>query len=327
VRRLLLALAACGDSAATPDAPITTGDHPIGGGGWTTGTAVANGSIQETAAVAIAGKIYLIGGFDDDEGVTSRVQIYDTATSTWSDGPALPIALHHATAATDGTTIVVAGFLTGNNFATNGGVYSLAPATETQWQTRAAMPAGRERGAAVADVIAGKLYVVGGWRNLQASNLVDVYDIAANTWLAPLANLPAARDHACGGTISGELVVAGGRTIQTDSIRPEVWSYNPGTNTWTPRAAMPTARGGMGCGVIDDVLYTAGGEGNPNVPSGVFASVEAYSLATNTWTVLDPMPNPKHGVGGAVWDGALYLCGGASTEGFGAIAATDILRP
>jgi hypothetical protein len=39
------------------------------------------------------------------------------------------------------------------------------------------------------------------------------------------------------------------------------------------------------------------------------------------------MPGPKHGVGGAVWDGALYLCGGADREGFGAIAATDVFRP
>jgi hypothetical protein len=39
------------------------------------------------------------------------------------------------------------------------------------------------------------------------------------------------------------------------------------------------------------------------------------------------MPNPKHGVAGAVWDGALYLCGGADMEGFGAIADTDVFRP
>ena len=83
----------------------------------------------------------------------------------------------------------------------------------------------------------------------------------------------------------------------------------------------------MGCGAIGDKLYTAGGEGNPAVASGVFPDVEAFDPATNTWTELADMPNPKHGVAGAVWDGALYLCGGANMEGFGAIAATDIFRP
>ncbi len=318
------ALAACSSPAPGSD-DASMGDAPPVAG-WTTGAPVAQGAIQETAAVAVAGKVYLIGGFDDNEGVVARVQIYDTVTGGWSDGPALPRALHHATAATDGTTIFVAGALTGTNFATIGDVYSLAPATETQWQARASLPAGRERGAAVADVIGGKLYVAGGFRNLNASNLVDVFDPMTNLW-TPLDPLPANRDHACGGAVMGALVVVGGRTVQTGSIRSEVWSYDPGANTWTPRAPLPTARGGMGCGVIGDVLYVAGGEGNPAVSSGVFANVEAYTLASDSWAQLAAMPNPKHGVGGAVWDGALYLCGGADTEAFGAIAATDVFRP
>lgn len=294
--------------------------------GWSSGTPVARGAIQETAAVAVAGKVYVIGGFLEGEGIVDRVLIYETLTGAWSDGPALPRPVHHANAATDGTTIFVAGALSGGNFAAIGDVYSLAPATETQWQTRMSMPAGRERGAAVADIIDGKLYLAGGFRNVQASSLVDVYDPIGNTWTA-LAPLPAERDHACGGAVSGQLVVAGGRTVNTGSPRPDVWSYAPGSNTWTPRAAMPTGRGGMGCGVIDGVLYTAGGEGNPAIASGVFANVEAYTLASDSWTQLAPMPNPKHGVAGATWDAALYLCGGADREGFGAIAATDVLRP
>lgn len=321
----LVVLAACGGNggSATSDAPR---DTTAGGGAWSTGTAVARGAIQETAAVAVAGKIYLIGGFDDDEGIVQRVQVYDVATETWSDGPQLPRAVHHANAVTDGATIYVLGALSGNNFAAIGDSYALAPATDTQWTTLTAMPAARARGAAVAGVIDGKVYVAGGFRDVQASNLVDVYDPETNTW-TELAAMPATRDHACGGVIGGELIVAGGRTVQTNSPRPDVWSYSLGTNEWTPRTPMPTARGGMGCGVIGDVLYTAGGEGNPAVPSGVFANVEAFTPSSNTWSELAPMPNPKHGVAGAVWDGALYLCGGANVEGFGAIADTDVFRP
>lgn len=318
----LLALAACGDDAARIDA-ANTGDT-VTAVGWSTGAPVGRGTLQETAAVGVAGKIYVIGGFDGDEGITARVQVYDTATNTWSDGPALPIALHHATAATDGTTIYVAGALVGLNFAAIGDVYSLAPATETQWQTRMSMTAGRERGAAVADMIAGKLYVAGGFRTGASSTMVDVFDPGANTWTA-LPSLPGPRDHACGGAIAGQLVFAAGRTGTT--LFGDTWTYMPGATAWTPRASMPTPRAGMGCGVIDGVLYTAGGEGNRLVPSGVFGNVEGYALATDGWTQHPPMPNPKHGVAGAVWDGALYLCGGADQEGFGAIDDTDIFRP
>lgn len=322
----LVVVAACGGGGGSTMIDATASDGADGGSGWSSGTPVGQGAIQETAAVAVDGKIYVIGGFDDTDGITARVQIYDTATGTWSEGPMLPQPVHHANAATDGTTIYVLGALIGTSFTASGSTFALNPATDTEWQTLAPMPGGRERGAAVTDMIDGKVYVAGGFRNVMASDLVDVYDPVANTW-TPLASMPATRDHACGAAIGGELIVAGGRTVQTNSPRPDVWSYDPGTDTWTPRAAMPTGRGGMGCGAIGGKLYTAGGEGNPAVPSGVFANVEAFDPATNTWTELEPMPNPKHGVAGAVWGDALYLCGGADQEGFGAIADTDVFRP
>jgi N-acetylneuraminic acid mutarotase len=322
----LIVVAACGDdgAGATSDAQrdSVTGD-PMG---WTTGAPVAQGAIQETAAVGVAGKIYLLGGFDDNEGIVARVQVYDTAANTWSDGPALPRAVHHANAVTDGTTIYVLGALSGQNFTAIGDSYKLDPASDTQWTAIKSMTTGRERGAAVAGIVGGKIYLAGGFRALAASDLVDVYDPGADSW-TPLAALPATRDHACGAAIGSELIFAGGRTVQTNSPRPDVWSYTPSTDAWTPREPMPTGRGGMGCGAIGNKLYTTGGEGNPASPTGVFPDVEAFDPATNTWTELANMPNPKHGVAGAVWDGALYLCGGADKEGFGAIAATDIFRP
>src|SRR5262245_40030550 len=96
----LFALAGCGDESGGGN---DAGGETATAVGWSTGTPVGRGAIQETAAVAVAGKIYVIGGFDSDEGIVAHVQIYDTATSTWTDGPALPRALHHANAVTDGT--------------------------------------------------------------------------------------------------------------------------------------------------------------------------------------------------------------------------------
>lgn len=323
LRLTTVALAACSSPAPAADANDPS-DAPIVGGTWTSGTPVANGAVQETAAVALDGKVYLLGGFDDNEGITDRVQIYDTVTSTWSDGPALPRTLHHITVATDGTTIYIAGALTNMSFDTVYDVYSLAPATQTTWQTLPSLPVDRGRGAGVAAMIGGKLYIASGFHMLMANGQLDVFDPGTNMWTA-LADMPAPRDHACGGVIDGQLVVTGGR--QDAMKRTDTWSYDRGTNAWTPRAPLPTARSGMGCGVIGDTLYVAGGEGNTDVPSGVFEEVEGFHLASNTWTQLTPMPTPKHGVGGAVWDGALYLCGGASKGGYGSIAATDIYRP
>ena len=89
-----------------------------------------------------------------------------------------------AHAVTDGTTIYVLGALSGTSFTALGVVYSLTPGSDTQWNTRAPMLGGRERGAAVVGVVGGKIYVAGGQRDGQASTFVDVYDPVMNTWTA-----------------------------------------------------------------------------------------------------------------------------------------------
>lgn len=42
-----------------------------------------------TTAV-LDGKVYVIGGMDEDGDVTNRVDVFDVATRTWSEGPAMP---------------------------------------------------------------------------------------------------------------------------------------------------------------------------------------------------------------------------------------------
>ena len=87
---------------------------------------------------------------------------------------------------------------------------------------------------------------------------------------------------------------------------------------------MPTARGGLSSAVIGGILYTFGGEGNPDDPvNQVFSNVEAYDMRADVWRSLAPMPVPKHGVGAATLDGKVYIPGGgvrisaAPTNDFG----------
>jgi hypothetical protein len=39
------------------------------------------------------------------------------------------------------------------------------------------------------------------------------------------------------------------------------------------------------------------------------------------------MPTPRHGMAAAAWNGALYVPGGATSAGFGAVAAHEVLTP
>ncbi|MGH2829285.1 MAG: Kelch repeat-containing protein [Actinomycetota bacterium] len=77
--------------------------------GWKTGAPLP-GSRDHAAAVAVADRVVVIGG-RSDAGLSDRVDIYDTNTDTWSEGPPLPEANSAAAVAflSDGLVHVVGG--------------------------------------------------------------------------------------------------------------------------------------------------------------------------------------------------------------------------
>lgn len=64
---------------------------------------------NEAATAVLDGKIYVIGGFEKDGDPTTRVQVYDPSTDTWSEGPSLKETIHHAGAAVAGGRIYLVG--------------------------------------------------------------------------------------------------------------------------------------------------------------------------------------------------------------------------
>jgi N-acetylneuraminic acid mutarotase len=141
------------------------GDAPASG--WAKALPIPGGAIQETAAVPLDGRAYVVGGLTSFVDHSARVWVYDTAARTWSAGPDLPQAIHHANVAVVGPTIYVVGFL-GAGFAASGTVWRYTPGAAPAWTAGRAMPPGTERGASVVGVIDGIIYVAGGFRGGQA---------------------------------------------------------------------------------------------------------------------------------------------------------------
>jgi N-acetylneuraminic acid mutarotase len=75
--------------------------------------------------------------------------------------------------------------------------------------------------------------------------------------------------------------------------------------------------------VVQGCLYVLGGEGNANLPSGVFPQNEVYDPRTDVWETLTPMATPRHGIGAAVLGDRIFVPGGANVQGFGATAAHE----
>jgi N-acetylneuraminic acid mutarotase len=292
---------------------------------WAKAPDLPLGATQETAVVATGGKLYVLGGFDGAGAVVPAVQVFDPATCKWSMGPALPKAVHHANAAVVDGTIYVVGAMQTGAFTAIPDVWAWNPVTDTAWATRAPMPAGTQRGSGVAGVIDGKIYLAGGLRG-GAVNELSMYDPAANTWTGGLPAVPLTRDHGCGGVVNGKLYLLGGRQGGITTQSTTAYEFTPGAG-WAERAAMPTARGGTACGVVGNRIVVVGGEGNAAVASGVFPQVEAYDAAANTWATLAMMPVPRHGMGAAAIGDQVYVPGGATKQGFGAVATFEILTP
>ena len=290
---------------------------------WQTRSPLAARARQETAVVALHGEIYVLGGFDASGRIVPTVEAYDPGDDQWRSVADLPEPLHHANAAVVGGKIYVAGFLTGP-FVADGRMFIYDPETDA-WAAGPPMPTGTERGAAGVAVLAGKIYVAGGLR-FGAVGDFSVYEPVAEAWEL-LPDLPAPRDHLVAGGIDGVIYVAGGRGGTISAVSGRLDAFDPLTGGWSQRASLPTPRGGVAGAILEGRLYVIGGEGNSAAASGVFAEVEAYDPETDRWTSLPPLPTPRHGTGAAALRGQVYVPGGATQQGFGAVATHERLLP
>jgi N-acetylneuraminic acid mutarotase len=267
--------------------------------------------------------VWVLGGFDARGAAVRTVEVYDPASDSWRRGPDLPVPLHHANVAVTEGKLYVVGFLV-SSFVASGRAFMHDPA-EDGWRELASMPDGTQRGAASVAVLGGEIFVAGGFRDRAVADF-SAYDPASDSWRT-LPPLPRRADHVVAGAIDGLLYVAGGRSGGIEGHSASLLAFDPERMTWTDRAPMPTSRGGGASAVVNGRLYVFGGEGNAADPSGIFGQVESYDPVTDDWTSLPSMPVRRHGTGAATIGGVIYIPGGASEQGFGAVDTNSAFTP
>lgn len=291
--------------------------------GWQSLAPLGMGPRQETAVAALAGRIYVLGGFTRTLSIVPRVEAYDPAIDEWVEVAPLPMPLHHANAAVVGEQLYVVGALIGSGFAAIGNSYAYDPSANS-WTQLASMPPGTERGAGGTAALGMKIYVAGGFRQNASVADFSAYDTANDTWEI-LPDLGEPRDHLIAAAIGEKFYAVGGR--RNGALRGNVDEFDPSTGQWTPKSPMLTARAGTAAAAIGKRIFVAGGEGNPNVSTGVFPDNEAYDPAKDSWERLKPMLTPRHGTGGAALNDLFYVPGGATRQGFGAVDTNEAFRP
>jgi hypothetical protein len=272
---------------------------------------------HENGFVQVDGKFYLLGGRG-----TNRVEIYDPADSTWTDGPLPPgsIEMHHFQPVAIGTTIYVIGAYTDDfpDESTIENIYTYNTVTNS-WSTGPAIPAAFQRGSTGAVVYDGKIYTICGsvgGHGGSAERKTDFsrYDPATNTWTA-LTPAPRARDHFHAAVHGTKLYVAGGRNgSNPDTVAP-VDVYDFSTGAWsTISDPLPTPRGGSTSVTFGHYVIVIGGETSQDLAHD---EVEALDVLTDSWLSLNPLVTGRHGTQALVYGDDLFIAAGSAEKGGG----------
>ncbi|KAB2810232.1 kelch repeat-containing protein [Phaeocystidibacter luteus] len=153
-------------------------------------------------------------------------------------------------------------------------------------------------------------FVGGGFDGILSKPEMYRFDPATNSW-TQVASYPSfGRVDCYSGSLNGIGYVGGGRSLDGTGIVSDDWfSYNPQTDTWTPRASLPFgARADGVCFTLDGFIYVALGANNQND----IVDVYRYNPQTDTWTQRSPFTGA--GLTKAqvfVYAGEAYVGGGA----------------
>lgn len=291
-------------------------DEPVAGTRWQTMRPMLT-SRSEIGAAIIGEKIYVVGGIDAYARTLRSMEIYDIATDTWSNGPPMPQALHHPAVTTDGEKLYVLGGLIGISFETVDTGYVFDPAT-SQWSEMPRL--GDFRGAAMAGVLEGNVYLAGGVDLTGPTNGVLKFDTEKQSW-GSIASMSAPREHLAGAVLDGKLYAIAGRTHFPDGNVDALEVYDPATGAWLGLAPIPTPRSGFGAASVNDRIYVFGGEG----PNGTIKNVEVYVPEFDSWQPFGEIPTARHGVTAVAHENRIYVLGGGKRVGYSVSNLNEVL--
>lgn len=213
------------------------------------------------------------------------------------------------------------------------------PAAKTWGLAESRMPEARNHPTVIS--LGGKAYLLGGYPQACCSSYPWPfgttnnweYDPATDTWKT-LKPIP--REFGAGGGVAygGKIYLMGGTTTGQFNSVGRLHVYDPAADTWTEKTPMKFPREHCRAVVIEDKIYVVGGHTKPvdapNSQRTNRAEVEAYDPATDTWTTVTDLPQPRGGIGIGYIAGKMIVVGGElAVNGTGAqpVTRVDIFDP
>jgi len=208
---------------------------------------------HHTMSVALAGRVYVLGGFGNGFNPWATAWAFDPQTDEWTDIADLPTAIGAgAVAEIDGYIYLVGGIPDGSS------LYAYDPAANT-WESLGPMTQAREHTAAVA--FNGDLWVLGGrWEGEMLAS-VEVFDPESGSWSSG-PKMQEARS-GFGATVLGDSIfVAGGEVFDQSNgfvatALDSVERFD--SEMWSLEGPLPRRLHGVPLSTVGESIYLLGG--------------------------------------------------------------------
>jgi len=273
---------------------------------------------HEAAFVRIGKRFYLLGG----RGIRP-VSIYDTGTSTWSEGAAPPVEIHHFQPVVYKNKVYIIGALTGPYPGETPlpKVIIYDPASDS-WSEGATIPEGRRRGSAGLSVYKNKIYIACGIKDGHRGDhkkWLDSYDPRTDTWEV-LPDAPRARDHFQTVRIKNKLYLVGGRRSAApdnvfNDLEGKVDVFDLKKKQWSTIVdELPTKRAGLFLTVIpkNKIVVLGGETGGQQL---AHSEMEVLDTKSGAWESWAPMIQGRHGTGAILFQGEVFVASGCGNRG------------
>jgi hypothetical protein len=233
-----------------------------------------------------AGKVLVVGGYDNQFNSLNLCEFYDPATGTWSAANPMATTRYNHTASLLNNNKVL---ITGGVDSTGHDVSSceLFDETTLAWTTSPSSLSQITSGHTATTLTNGKVLIAGGVTTVSLA-VCELYDPVAGTWsntgsMAHARYLHSATLLPPGGPNAGKVLVAGGQLVG-GSYYNSCELYDPVAGTWSATGSMITARGYQTATLLtgpNGKVLVAGGY---NVASTWLYSSELYDPVAGTWS-------------------------------------------
>lgn len=224
-------------------------------------------------AIAASGNTILFagGGYITGSPVSSKVDIYNIATGSWSSTE-LSQARWGIASTVSGSKVFFAG---GGPSFDNVDIYDIS--TNTWTLAHLSEP----RSLLSAASAGNKVVFAGGTSNTpgqDANKKVDIYDLSTNNWST--AMLSESRFDLCGIAVGSKIYFGGGSDIAANSLST-IDIYNTDSNTWSSSSLQFVGDGATGITVNDNIYWT----GFANDGQATVSKVEVRNITSGNSSV------------------------------------------